>query len=528
MKQENAYKIKLLKLLEILRQDSDEDHYIGTTELIDKLADMGIVCDRRTLYKDIEVLNNFGYEVLCEKSPGKPNCYCVADRSFDVPELRILMDAVQAASFVTPSKTEILLDKIADLGGSHRAELLQSNIVRFNTTKSTNENIFYAISEINSAIENNKKVSFEYFDFNEKHERVYRKDHKRYFVNPLATIFDDDNYYLIAYYGKYPGVVHYRIDRMDRVEMVEEQSKDFYNGEPIDLKHHKKTIFGMFQGETQEVEFKADKCLLDVIFDVFGDNITLEPLNDNTVTFKAEVQVSPTFLGWCCSFGDKLKVLSPENVVDNIKTYLETIAVFDTHFADKDIEEWLNQYKKEMKIGIMKVHKKLQDGMFKRHGDDRDGGMSLLDENSQDDFDKWFKLSTQEKWEIENPSHMWEISCGHTHTMIHLYLFWDDGYWFYLSGGTHCLTTEVVRMYNAMKDKGVPVLLGHAGQIVDKLLGNDDLGIIPNNDMGWRYWYGGFPKEDIINFVQLSDGNAETVINNATWFDIDDIKLADK
>ena len=95
MKQENAYKIKLLKLLEILRQDSDEDHYIGTTELIDKLADMGIVCDRRTLYKDIEVLNNFGYEVLCEKSPGKPNCYCVADRSFDVPELRILMDSVQ-------------------------------------------------------------------------------------------------------------------------------------------------------------------------------------------------------------------------------------------------------------------------------------------------------------------------------------------------------------------------------------------------------------------------------------------------
>lgn len=138
--------------------------------------------------------------------------------------------------------------------------------------------------------------------------------------------------------------------------------------------------------------------------------------------------------------------------------------------------------------------------MFKRYGDNRDGGMSLLDETSQDDFDKWFKLSTQEKWEIENPSHMWEISCGHTHTMIHLYLFWDDGgYWFYLSGGTHCLTTEVVRMYNAMKDKGVPVLLRSAGQIIDKLLGNDDLGIIPNNDMGWRYWYGGFPKDDVID-----------------------------
>ena len=178
--------------------------------------------------------------------------------------------------------------------------------------------------------------------------------------------------------------------------------------------------------------------------------------------------------------------------------------------------------------GYKELKGKTPKEMFKRHGDDRDGGMSLLDENSQDDFDKWFKLSTQEKWEIENPSHMWEISCGHTHTMIHLYLFWDDGYWFYLSGGTHCLTTEVVRMYNAMKDKGVPVLLGHAGQIADKLLGNDDLGIIPNNDMGWRYWYGGFPKDDVINFVQLSDGNAEAVIKNATWFDIADVKLSDK
>ena len=322
MKQENAYKIKLLKLLEILRQDSDEDHYIGTTELIDKLADMGIVCDRRTLYKDIEVLNNFGYEVICEKSPGKPNCYCVADRSFDVPELRILMDAVQASSFITPSKTEILLDKIADLGGSHRAELLQSNIVRFNTTKSTNENIFYAISEINAAIENNKKVSFEYFDFNEKHERVYRKERKRYFVNPMATIFDDDNYYLIAYYAKHPGVVHYRIDRMDMVEMVENQNRDIYNGEPIDLKHHKKTIFGMFQGEEQEVDFMANKSLLDVIFDVFGDSARLEPVGENSVRFKASVQISPTFYGWCLSFGDKLQVVGPNEVVEKIKEYV--------------------------------------------------------------------------------------------------------------------------------------------------------------------------------------------------------------
>ena len=325
MKQEKAYKIKLIKILEILRQDSDEDNYIDTSEILSKLATMGIICDRRTLAADIEVLNSYGYEVLSEKSPGKPNKYCVIDRSFDVPELRILIDAVQASSFITPKKTEELVDKIANLGGSHRAELLQSNIVKFNTTKSINENIFYSISEINAAIENGKKVSFEYFDFNEKHERVYRRNGKRYYVNPLATIYDDDNYYLICYYGKYEGVVHYRIDRMDHVEMVVNQPIDLYKGNPIDLQHHKKTLFGMFQGEEQKVEFIADKSLLDVIFDVFGDAIKLAPESENAVRFATSVQLSPAFYGWCLSFGDKLQVFGPNEVVEKVVEYIQSL-----------------------------------------------------------------------------------------------------------------------------------------------------------------------------------------------------------
>lgn len=325
MKLENAYKIKLLKILEILRQDSDEDHYIETGELLSKLSSMGIVCDRRTLAVDIETLNNYGYEVLCEKSPGMPNRYCVADRSFSVSELRILMDAVQASCFVTPKKTEELINKIAELGGSHRAELLRSNIVKFNTTKSNNESIFYNISEINAAIENGKKVSFQYFDYDAKHEHKYRKEGKRYFVNPLATIYDDDNYYLVCYYARYEGVVHYRIDRMDHVQMVDEQPIDTYKGDPIDLKYHKKTLFGMFQGEEHEVEFVADKSILDVIFDVFGDKVVLEIVGDSKVQFKASVQLSPTFFGWCLSFGDKLKVIGPNEVVAKVVLYISSL-----------------------------------------------------------------------------------------------------------------------------------------------------------------------------------------------------------
>lgn len=327
MKQEKAYKIKLVKILEILRQDSDEDNYIETSEILSKLATMGIICDRRTLAADIEVLNSYGYEVLSEKSPGKPNKYCVIDRSFDVPELRILIDAVQASSFITPKKTEELIDKIADLGGSHRAELLRRNIVKFNTTKSTNENIFYSINEINAAIENGKKVSFEYFDFNEKHERVYRRGGKRYFVNPLATIYDDENYYLICYYGKYEGVVHYRIDRMDHVQMVNDQPRDIYKGAPIDIKRHKKTLFGMFQGEEQLVEFQADVSILDPIFDIFGDKVEIIPDGNGKLRFKAAVQLSPTFYGWCLAFGDKLQVIGPNEVVEKVVEYIHSLII---------------------------------------------------------------------------------------------------------------------------------------------------------------------------------------------------------
>ena len=150
MKPEKAFRIRLVKILEILRQETDEDNPMPTNTLIKKLAEQGIECDRRTLYRDIQVLNEYGYEVLCTGAIS--NEYYVVDRSFDIPELRILLDAVQAASFITPKKTEVLVDKIADLAGSHRAEVLKKNIMRFNITKHTHEAIYYYVNEIESAI----------------------------------------------------------------------------------------------------------------------------------------------------------------------------------------------------------------------------------------------------------------------------------------------------------------------------------------------------------------------------------------
>ena len=164
--QENYRKIKLLKLLELLRQDTDEQHPMTTNQICARLAQMGILCDRRTLSKDITLLNDQGYEVM-DTPVGHEKGYFVEDRSFSIPELKILMDAVQASSFITEKKTGELLEKLAVLGGSHRAEILKGNIVKFKTTKHSNEQIFYNVDALERAVDQQKKVLFRYFDLSE-------------------------------------------------------------------------------------------------------------------------------------------------------------------------------------------------------------------------------------------------------------------------------------------------------------------------------------------------------------------------
>ena len=202
MGKENFSKIKLLKLWEILSRESDEEHPLTTGELIARLEKCGISCDRRTLYRDIAALCEFGYEVITRRGQHS-NSYYVVDRGFDVPELRVLIDAVQAASFVTEKKTAELVDKIAALGGSNRAEILKRNIVEFNTTKHSNEHIYYNINALEDGVLSGRKVSFKYFDLDAKGERRLRKDGGRYLVNPVAMVFASDNYYLICYHDKH-------------------------------------------------------------------------------------------------------------------------------------------------------------------------------------------------------------------------------------------------------------------------------------------------------------------------------------
>lgn len=322
MKRENASKLKLLKILEILRQDSNEERPLSTSELCSKLKEQGIVCDRRVLATDIDQLIKSGYDIVRVKE--RSTKYFIADRSFDIPELRILMDAVQAASFITPRKTEVLLDKIAELGDSHRAALLKRN-VWFNTTKHTNEDILYIVNEIDNAITNGKQLSFIYFDYTAEGTREYRKNGERYIVNPITTVFNNDNYYLVCYSDKHKdSVAHYKIDRMESVNTENKKITPSAVAKKFDPAKHYNEIFGMFTGETEQVTFEIDAKLLDAMIDRFGKDTQFTAKENGKLTFTAQVQVSPLFFGWCCSFGELLKVVAPSEILEQMKEHLLT------------------------------------------------------------------------------------------------------------------------------------------------------------------------------------------------------------
>ena len=195
----NPQKIKLLKLYEMLRQHTDEDRPLSTNQLCAMLEAEGITCDRRTLAEDIDILNANGFEVLRRRTRYAMLFYIV-DRRFDLAEVKILIDAIQAASFITKQKTIELTDKVASLAGSHKAAVLKENLVTFNTRKHTNEAIFYTVDTLQRALQQKQKASFQYFDLDENGNRVLRKKSERYVVNPVGLVYHEDNYYFVTYH----------------------------------------------------------------------------------------------------------------------------------------------------------------------------------------------------------------------------------------------------------------------------------------------------------------------------------------
>lgn len=322
MEKDRNRKLKLLKLLEVLRQETDEQHPMKTTDICRRLENMDISCDRRILASEIHTLCEQGYEIQqCQM--GRAKGYFIADRAFNVPELRMLLDAVEASQLLTDKKTLELKDKIINLSSDRQAEILKSTVVRFNSAKSTNERIYYTIEALEKAIRKKKKVTIRYFHLNEHQEKVYRSENGIHTVEPIALVYNNDRYYLTCYNPTADRNYNYRLDRIEWVEILDEKISKNAIIRSRSVAKYTAQVFKMYGGETVKVTLLFDSQMIDYIYEKFGVNTKIYPQDENQFTTNVDVQVSPTFLGWVFQFTGKMKISAPEWVCDEYTEMLK-------------------------------------------------------------------------------------------------------------------------------------------------------------------------------------------------------------
>ncbi len=313
-------KRKLLLVMEMFTKSSDEEHPLTASAIIKQLEQEGIVAERKSIYRDIQVLQEYGIDI--EKSGDRGGFY-LASREFELPELKLLVDAVVASKFITEKKSRELVSKIERLGSIYQAKHLHRQVVVSDRVKTANEQIYYAIDEIYNCIDNNHKMTFLYMEWNEKKERVLRRDGKEYMVSPQFLLWDNEYYYLVAYDEDAKQIRHYRVDKIcGAAEMDEERSGMGNAVQPTDYARKR---FSMFAGEPRTVKLRGPKAMAGVMIDRFGQEVTMRSDGDDIVV-RTEVEVSDQFFGWVTGLGGNVTIEGPEDVREEYISYMKMIA----------------------------------------------------------------------------------------------------------------------------------------------------------------------------------------------------------
>ena len=314
--------IKLLVLYDILSKMTDENRALSTQEIITELDKRGIAVSRKVLPSDIALLNKYGYEVLSYTK--KARYYYVVQHAFDTAEITFLSDIIMASKLTAHRKRE-LINKLYSTIGIHRIPRRLNNVFSLDNAKYGNPSLIYNIDAIENAIDENKKVSFLYYSLDEDKNKVYHSNKKRYVFNPLAMIWNKDNYYLLCYDDKHDGASRYRIDKMEEVKVEETPrlaKKEFGNFNP---ETYRKQIVSMFGGKLNKVTIQFDKELLNDIYDKFGTNLHIQKVDANLFKTTLEVQTSKTFFIWVIGTLGKVRIISPVAVKKEFNAFVEQI-----------------------------------------------------------------------------------------------------------------------------------------------------------------------------------------------------------
>ena len=317
-------KFKLYRLAQIMMEQTDDEHYITMPEIIEELAKYDVTADRKSVYADLRDLSILGIEVEGEPI-GNRYHYHVVSRAFELPELKLLVDAIQSSKFITEKKTNRLIKKLETLVSKYDAQKLQRQVFVSGRIKTMNESIYYTVDAIHNAISENKKIKFQYYQWNVKKEMELRHNGAWYHISPWGLSWDDENYYLVGYDSEAEQIKHYRVDKMLHIRMSNEsrEGKEYFK--KLDMADYAKKSFGMFGGKEQTVKLLVHNSLAGVIIDRFGKDIMMIPEDEQYFTVNVDVHISRQFLGWVFSLGEQVRILKPDEVVVEMKKEIKRL-----------------------------------------------------------------------------------------------------------------------------------------------------------------------------------------------------------
>ncbi len=316
-------KLKLLHLKRILEYYTDEDHGITTQEIRDHLKQQQIEVERKTVYEDIHALEDFGMDIWhgeYEKT------YRLSSRLFSLPEIKMMIDSIQASKFLNEKSTQDLIDKLKTLCSHHEARTLEREVIVANRVKTMNHSIHYNVDGIHRAVDDNKQIQFRYFDYDIHKRKRYFKKGEVYVVSPWRLIYTDDNYYLLAYEEKSGKFKHFRADKMDSVQALEAEriGKDAF--EELDMANYTKYTFSMFGGEPETVTMVFQNRMMGAVMDRFGSDIVAMKEDNTHFRVSVSVAVSQQFFAWVFGLGKAVRIVAPESVKEQMKKALNDIA----------------------------------------------------------------------------------------------------------------------------------------------------------------------------------------------------------